>query len=336
MRDYFIEVLENVNSKNRVLDNNFQILMPENYKELLTNNYKVPQLKKMSKHYGLKQSGNKRDLTYNLYNHLRLCKYATEIQRWVRGHLLRRYNSLHGPAFRNRAMCTNTQDFFTMEDITTIPQFQFFSFTDDDGFIYGFDILSLHNLYVKSNSKAHNPFNRKEISEDTIKNLYQLIKLTHLLKFPLQITIDNKVDNITPKKRLELRIVSLFQRMDELGNYTDPKWFSDLSHDKIVLFIRELYDIWNYRAQLSNEMKIQICPPSGNPFHGVGLIHINNLPFYHLQNLALGIIQNLIKNEANDHNNNTGVMYVLSALCLVHPGAASALPWLYQSVAHTN
>ena len=40
---------------------------------------------------------------------------------------------------------------------------QFFSFKDDDGFIYGFDILSLWQLYEKSNT-IENPYNRQGVS----------------------------------------------------------------------------------------------------------------------------------------------------------------------------
>ena len=39
------------------------------------------------------------------------------------------------------------------EIIYDIPYNQFFSFKDEDGFIYAFDIYSLYNLYIKNNCK---------------------------------------------------------------------------------------------------------------------------------------------------------------------------------------
>ena len=43
--------------------------------------------------------------------------------------------------------------------------------------------------------------------------------------------------------------------MDSLGNYTDSKWFTDLNKFNLIKFLKELLDIWNYRANLSLETK---------------------------------------------------------------------------------
>ena len=53
---------------------------------------------------------------------------------------------MHGPAYINRSLCTNQTDFFTMNDLKNIPINQFFSFKDQDGFIYGFNIISLYKI----------------------------------------------------------------------------------------------------------------------------------------------------------------------------------------------
>ena len=46
---------------------------------------------------------------------------------------------------------------------------------------------------------------------------------------------------IVPKKKLEMKIIEMFQYIDELGNYADSTWFTNLSRHMIVLFIREVY-----------------------------------------------------------------------------------------------
>ena len=51
-------------------------------------------------------------------------------------------------------------------------------------------------------------------------------------------------------------VLNIFQKIDALGNYTNPDWFNNLSHFKMVVYVRELYDIWVYRAQLSDETKL--------------------------------------------------------------------------------
>ena len=49
--------------------------------------------------------------------------------------------------------------------------------------------------------------------------------------------------------------------VDSLGNYSDVNWFLKLSKRQLIRYIRELHDIWNYRAQLTSEIKLKICFP---------------------------------------------------------------------------
>ena len=51
-----------------------------------------------------------------------------------------------------------------------------------------------------------------------------------------------------------MKCLELFQYMDELGNYTDCKWFTSLNRTQLIKFVRELMDIWEYRAQLDDMM----------------------------------------------------------------------------------
>ena len=117
-------------------------------------NYNASQLKQFAKLYKLKITGNKTQLVDRIYNHLYLSCFVLKIQKFVRGSIQRKYNKCHGPAFLNRSLCTNATDFFTMDETKDIEADQFFSYKDADGFIYGFDIISLYNLIHKGNSNT--------------------------------------------------------------------------------------------------------------------------------------------------------------------------------------
>ena len=67
--------------------------------------------------------------------------------------------------------------------------------------------------------------------------------------------IKNDDDKISPQKKLEMRILALFQKIDELGNYTNFTWFTALSRSQMVKYIRELADIWSYRAEITPIIK---------------------------------------------------------------------------------
>jgi hypothetical protein len=71
----------------------------------------------------------------------------------------------------------------------------------------------------------------------------------------------------------------LFQKIDSLGNYSQCEWLTSLNNFFLRKFILELFDIWNYRAQILNETKIMICPPFGTPFRDIPM-HIISSTIY--------------------------------------------------------
>ena len=322
----------------KVTEANFFIPKVDEYDLIVTKNYKVAQLKKICKFYNLKVSGKKSQLISQLYSYLFLSKYALVIQKMIKGKLVRKWCAMHGPAYINRSLCTNQTDFFTMNELKNVPINQFFSFKDADGFIYGFNIISLYTLHQKAsenNEQALNPYNRNKLPKTLIKDFRDMIRISRVLKYDIEINIQEDND-ITDEKKLELRILSLFQEIDRLGNYSDQSWFTSLTREQIVLYLRELYDIWNYRAQLSNETKRNIAPPVGDPFRTINLNYLNQLPYENIKKLAVGTMEILVKKGVNNDSKSLGAFYVLAGLTLVNINAATAMPWLYQSVAHVQ
>lgn len=303
------------------------------YHLLIVNNYNQKQLKQFAKEYKLKVSGNKGQLVERLFSHLKLSSYIVKIQKRFRGWLQRKYNNLHGPAYLKRQLCTNDSDFLTGDDLAIIPFEQFFSFKDNDNFIYGFDVVSLYNLIIKSGKHVKNPYNRNVISPAIISGITKLLRVSRALNIKVNIDVQDISQEITQQKSLELRALDLFQNIDALGNYSNPQWFLDLNRMKLVKFIRELTDIWEYRAQLTMETKKLICPPNGTPFrnlHGVAINHEQQLNS--LRNIILDILEKMVNSGVDADSKSLGAYYVLAALTLVNETAANALPWLFQSV----
>ena len=144
--------------------------------------YSLPQLKIIAKSHKLKIAGSKSQLLSRIYSFLFLSNLSVKIQKIIRGYLERKYINLHGPAFKNKFLCTNTFDFLSMDELTSIPNQQFFSFKDDDGFIYGFDLLSLHNLIYKCNGVVKNPFNQQPLTSKVIENFRSFLRLSRIFK----------------------------------------------------------------------------------------------------------------------------------------------------------
>ena len=225
------------------------------YNLLLKYNYNLKQLKQIAKEYKLKITGNKHQLVSRIYSHLYLSELAIRVQKIMRGCLRRKYNNIHGPAFKDRTICTNNFDFLSMDELTNIPNEQFFSFKDQDGFIYGFDILSLHNLIYKCNGAVKNPFNQQPLTSNVIETFRSLLRISRVLRINILTEISDVTKEVSNKKSVELRALTLFQNIDALGNYSNAQWFLTLNRNQLIKFVRELVDIWQYRANLSNETK---------------------------------------------------------------------------------
>lgn len=322
--------------------------MPSLYEheKLKTERYTLRQLKEICKYYKLHVSGTKQVLIERCYTYLKHSIEAIKIQKLYRGHLIRKYIQSHGVGLqhpyiqnkdRNRdKQVVNDTDFLTMENIDTLHHYEYFSF-EEDAYIYVFHVCSFHNLRMNSDAVKGilNPYTRNRISRQTIEQFNNLLRYINILKYPLILDLDNPIQTMKPEDKLKQRVYDVFQCMDELGNYTNPDWFLQLNTPRILKFIRELYDIWNYRSGLSQVDKQNICAPNGNPFVNQGLpsiqiLHIRNPD--EIKESAIKIIENLVYNGTNNQNKGLGSMYVLTALTLVSYEASVAMPWLFEAV----
>jgi hypothetical protein len=306
------------------------------YNFLLKYNYSIKQLKQIAKDYKLKITGNKHQLISRIYSYLYLSYLVIKVQKIIRGYLRRKYNNIHGPAFKNRSLCTNNFDFLSMDDIKDIPNEQFFSFKDADNFIYGFDILSLHNLIYKCNGAVKNPFNQQPITSNVIENFRTLLRISRVLKINILTEISDVTKEVSNKKSVELRALALFQNIDSLGNYSNAQWFLSLNRNQLNKFVRELLDIWQYRANLSIELKKSICHPSGNPFQTLPNNNmLQTLPnIDDVRNIILEVMEKFVNTGIDKDNKCLGAYYVLGAITLVNNEAATSLPWLFEAAYH--
>lgn len=319
----------------KIDDENIIIPTMETCDELFKHNYNLSQLKSFAKYYKLKLSGNKDELFNRIYSYLYLSKYAIRIQKVFRGILQRRYDSFHGPAAKNRKLCTNSCDFITMEPLEEINFHQFFSYKDIDGFIYGFDIISLYNLLFKNENDVKNPYNRNCIPDTVFINMKALVRLSKMLKINVKLSMDDDTIGLSNEKTIELRTLSLFQNIDALGNYSNPSWFLSLDRSKIIKFLRELNDIWNYRAQLSIATKCAICHPTGDPFRNLSMQYIySEQDMNNVRKVVLEVMEKMVNTGIDKDSKCLGAYYVLGGLTIVNENAAISLPWLYQTMSY--
>ena len=336
-KTYFKEVLfdkvqTNYGRKTKAVSEvEFQILEFKEYDIILNKNFNVAQLKRMCRFYKQKVSGNKKELITRMYNFLKYSFFATSLQKLIRGWQRRTYFKLSG--IKNKSQSTNDTDFLTLESINEIPYYQFFSDKDKDSFVYSFNIKSLYNLLLKTEGDLKNPYNRNEFPKNIIQNMRKFIKLSNIFKEPINIQLKDETQDMSAKKQISLKTLSIFHRIDTFGHITDTSWFLSLGRVGLIRYVRELYDIWDYRANLSSQTKVSICPPTGNPFQGIHISTLQQKDEETIQRNLLYVMENMISRGTNKDAQALGAFYILAALTLVNHDGATALPWLYQSVA---
>lgn len=319
----------------------FQIPTFNESSSLIKYNYNVQELKLIAKAYKLKVTGNKSQLVSRIYPFLYLSHLAVRVQKVVRGFIQRKYIKTCGPAYKNRSLCTNQVDFLSMDELTNIPNHHFFSFKDENGFIYGFDLVSIYNLIKESKKEGgtgsgekkeehsiKNPFTTRPIDPKVMKDLITFVRLSKVLKLDICTEMVDATKELSFKKRIELKALSLFQKIDALGHYSKCEWFLVLDKRQLIKFVSELYDIWIFRASMSAETKRAICPPYGNPF--TGTLSAENID--DLRNIILVMLEKMVDSGIDKDSKCLGAYYVLGAITLVNYEAAIALPWLYQAV----
>ena len=270
--------------------------------------------------------------------------HTTTIQRIYRGWRLRKVYNWFKRSELARSKCMNCTDFYNLDALDDIPKYKFVAFSDGSGVWYGFSVYSLYTLCKphapSSNgsrsskmSLAINPYTRTPIPRDVVCNVLRLPEISYIRHQFSEISESViELDELSPETRYELRVVQLFQTINELGNYSNPVWFLELTTHKLLGLIAHLRDIWYYRAELGHMIRHNICH-GGNPFapsiHNTDNSIMLDLALKHR---VLDILNRFVTRGVDTDSKTLGATFVLCALTLVSESAATALPWLYASV----
>jgi hypothetical protein len=309
------------------------------YREILKidlTTLKLPDLKKYAKDMNIKVSGNKSEIKTRIENQILLITSAIKIQKIFRRHLVSKWMELKG----TRENCVNDTDFYTLEPLNEIPYLYFIKYVDVSHNVnYGFDIKSLCTLATK-NKKFENPYNRENLKTTFGTKMVKVVKLTNIL-FPgndLMMDIANVYESSTTvatesfstffqnldQLTLDQRITNLFIHIDNLGNYTNSEWLTQLNDDRRYYLVVKINQLWN---KISNTLRRQICPhisPFSAGFFG-------QLPSVINTEMIVKMAEVLVYSGIDNEHKQLGAMYFLSGLTLVSVNARNQMPWLYEN-----
>jgi hypothetical protein len=241
---------------------------------------------------------------------------------------------------------------------------------DKDNFIYGFDIHSLIEYAKSTRRRIKNPYTRT-IMDVELQNMKKLCRLNNIITtiyvppvrevikpikrqrvvrnnqsssrrrvpvnphIPADYNSEAIIGLIRERraKPINERLRLIFMDIDQLGNYTQMSWLSNLQLRDYTRFFRILKDIWNYRAQLSHIIKVRICP-LWDPFmilsqNGIQLAALDREQWFAL---TISIMEDMICTGVDIEHKTLGAFHILSALTIVSHPARVAMPWLYESL----
>ena len=257
---------------------------------------------------------NKHINAINEYHCIDNDKNIIKIQSLVRGRNIR--NKL------NELKCNNDEDFYTYEELKDIPKKYFYSYVDDKKFRWGFDIRSLDKLLTMN---YPNPYTTEPIPQNIVIEVKDKI---NLLKN--ESGYEDLTDSIVRERKdaIKQKIVDLFSYIEQSGYTCQIDWFTSLTLRRLKELYRQLEDIWNYRSQLSNQMKRNICPPNAEIFNTPMIEVMNYTCKEDLQELILHETMKFT-NAISDSDRKLGFMYFLIAFGMVSPQCYHAhIDWL--------
>ena len=220
--------------------------------------------------------------------------------------------------YMNHNLCNNDMDFFSYETYKEIDPTYFFSYKDLHDFIWFFDIRSFVKLLEM---KQTNPYTREEIPGEVIQRAKQL---TDILQ--LDSIIDPVMTFKSRDQRIKQKTIDVFSNIEQFGYECNFVWFLQLRRRELRSLYRNLEDIWNYRLQLTNEIKSRIAPPNGLVF----TTSIQETITMEKQDLQELLLQEIVKFDRArvDADKKLGFMYFIIGLGSVSMDCHNAHPWL--------
>jgi len=270
-------------------------------------------------------------------------KYQFKIRKWNRG----------AGALNPMTLCLNKDDFCSLDQLDIIPKRLLFTYRDEDGFVYGFNLLSFLDL-LSGCEQPLNPYNRKPISRDVIHRANKYYRIldswskideTDVLTQQSTQVIQSNRHSIQPlsdggqptvrislKERTKLRLQSVFQKINYLGYQTNTDWLLDKPTPILINFIKTMARNWSFQLGFSDATKQSLLAPTdllvfeslvNDSYRNPQLGHANT---FHIMNRILAVLEPLINNPADP---NSAALLVLYSLYYIEPRRVSiANPWM--------
>jgi hypothetical protein len=256
---------------------------------------------------------------------------AILLQKIWRHRQARRRFSQQGPIACCIELANNETELYTLEPVTAIPLPYRFTYCDQKGHFWAFDIRTLRE-YMAKGARVKNPYTCDEFPETTMQALNKRVKYLLEKKWALSHVTE---DALTPDQLWRQHVLDVFLTIEGLGYLVNCEWFLELSVLDHREFYKFFYNLWHYRLQITQAERDKILPgwrrADRNPFtmrpDEIQILTVGK-PQKWWRKRNLHVIQVFVTAAAEKERRSLGALYSLMSLVAVSEAAAEAFPWL--------
>ncbi len=231
--------------------------------------------------------------------------------------------TIRGWSVYRRKQCLNDTDILTFGDKYDIPKIFFSVLVDPEtGFRYGYDLRTV--LEILKQDVPMCPYTGRKFTDDEQKEMVFKIRKANFMG----INLGMDVIEFDEHQRIEMKMKDVFHMFNMLDNYTNYKWFKNLSLGQLCDLYFKSEDIWNYRIHMDNETRQKIIIGPAFRLNRSYIMNIGSKP--KLQEIILDEYARFATEGVNREEKKLGVMLMLTGLVEVSGDAADALPHLVQ------
>lgn len=257
---------------------------------------------------------------------------AVNLQRWWRTTVRLRRWRRQGPAANDPTLADNQEDLYTLDPVSTIPTIYRWSYMDPHKHIWIFDVRSLSMLRAEDGHKnLLNPYTREPIPEKAEASFQERCRTLRAKKYCLVHSSDAEM---TAEQLWHQKVLDVVQKYDMLGYHTCISWFEELQPAALCLFYTELWELWNYRLQLSTHIKNQVAPGWNKAetllFKWLPSEVRNRRDKKWWQKVMLEMLDRLVSAGQVKEQKILGALYAMTAFAIVSPTVRAAYPWLVE------
>ena len=250
-------------------------------------------------------------------------RFIVKIQSFIRMSIVKINIKNRGIALYCRHLCNNDTDCLSFDKIVNVANNELFTYKDINNIYWGFKTNTLKEILKM---KMDNPYSTLSIPDIEKKKFNNLLK--NIEKYKKVEIIKEKI--LDKHIKLQQKCIDIFQKMDNLKNYTKCEWFLSLNIAQLKELYKQMEDLWNYRLNLSNSQKLKYV--SDGKLFTISVHKFNKINSkIKASEILLNDFNRLVTEGQSNSDKSTACQWILSGLTLVNLDARNSLPWLFQS-----